>query len=244
MSNPIFAPDEIAEIARIKRDNNWTNQELAAYLQGKNMEQAKGNDMNEAERNAMLAAEERYTSNLEPSEIGYAPLDFKAGWQAALEWRDSQVGEAVGWIQFADGKQTQNFCRGKEEIQTIDSLSRLMNKNSDISYQPVFLFSHDSVSAEKAWERGYKSGVEDERMSEANIGIAGLVGKINPARENPYRNGTTPPTAQINEQMREALQDLIDVQNGPPLLKYKKEWEDAMAKAGTALIAAKSATPK
>lgn len=37
MSNPIFTPEEIADIARLKRDNNWTHQELAAYLQGKPM---------------------------------------------------------------------------------------------------------------------------------------------------------------------------------------------------------------
>lgn len=170
------------------------------------MEQAKGNDMNYEDREACL----QWFESDKVNDKGMLVDLVLSAWQAACEWRDSQVGEAVGWIQFADGKQTQNFCRDKEEIQTIDSLSRLMNKNSDISYQPVFLFSHDSVSAEKAWERGYKSGVEDERMSEANIGIAGLGGKINPARENPYRNGTTPPTAQINEQMREALQMFLD----------------------------------
>lgn len=37
MSNPIFTPEEMADIARLKRNNNWTNEELAAYLQGKPM---------------------------------------------------------------------------------------------------------------------------------------------------------------------------------------------------------------
>lgn len=44
----------------------------------------------------------------------------------------------------------------------------------------------------------------------------------------------------VNGQLVDALQDLIDVQNGPPMAKYKQAWEDAMAKAGSALIAAKS----
>jgi hypothetical protein len=42
----------------------------------------------------------------------------------------------------------------------------------------------------KAWDEGYRAGVNDERMSEANIGIAGFNAKVEPARNNPYR--TTP----------------------------------------------------
>ena len=37
-----------------------------------------------------------------------------------------------------------------------------------------------------AWAEGYKAGIEDERSSEANIGIAGFGAKIEPARQNPY----------------------------------------------------------
>lgn len=36
------------------------------------------------------------------------------------------------------------------------------------------------------WAEAYKQGVEDERTSEANIGIAGFGAKVNPARQNPY----------------------------------------------------------
>jgi hypothetical protein len=43
----------------------------------------------------------------------------------------------------------------------------------------------------RAWDEGYRFGVNDERMSEANIGIAGMGMKVEPARNNPYR--TTPP---------------------------------------------------
>lgn len=56
--------------------------------------------MKQNEISAMLKAEERHTSNLEPHEIGFAPLDFSAGWRACAEWRDSQVGEPV-WEQHA-----------------------------------------------------------------------------------------------------------------------------------------------
>ena len=42
-----------------------------------------------------------------------------------------------------------------------------------------------------AWDEGYRQGVQDERTSEANIGIAGFGAKVKPARQNPY--GITPP---------------------------------------------------
>ena len=37
------------------------------------------------------------------------------------------------------------------------------------------------------WDKAYRQGIEDERTSEANIGIAGFGAKVEPARENPYR---------------------------------------------------------
>ena len=36
----------------------------------------------------------------------------------------------------------------------------------------------------QAWSEGYRAGIDDERMSEANIGIAGFDAKIEPARNN------------------------------------------------------------
>jgi hypothetical protein len=44
----------------------------------------------------------------------------------------------------------------------------------------------------QAWDEGYRAGIDDERTSEANIGIAGMGMKVEPARNNPYH--TTPPT--------------------------------------------------
>ena len=49
------------------------------------------------------------------------------------------------------------------------------------------------------------------------------------------------PTAELKakdeqiEQMRNALRELYDWQNGPPLIRDKKEWEHAMELAGEAL---------
>ena len=45
----------------------------------------------------------------------------------------------------------------------------------------------------KAWAEGYRAGIDDERTSQDNIGIAGLGMKVAPARENPYQSH--PPTA-------------------------------------------------
>jgi hypothetical protein len=35
--------------------------------------------------------------------------------------------------------------------------------------------------------------------------------------------------------LREALSDLVAVQNGPPLIQYEREWNEAMSKALAAL---------
>lgn len=40
--------------------------------------------------------------------------------------------------------------------------------------------------ASVAWQEGYRAGVNDERISEANIGIAGFGAKVEPNRNNPY----------------------------------------------------------
>lgn len=42
------------------------------------------------------------------------------------------------------------------------------------------------VGVAEAWQQGYHQGVQDERTSDANIGIAGFGAKVEPARNNPY----------------------------------------------------------
>jgi hypothetical protein len=46
-----------------------------------------------------------------------------------------------------------------------------------------------------AWAAGYRAGIEDERTSEANLGIAGFGMKVEPNRQNPY---ATPPASQAS----------------------------------------------
>jgi hypothetical protein len=64
----------------------------------------------------------------------------------------------------------------------------------DRTHQPLYTHPPQRTEQEpvaRAWDEGYRFGVNDERMSEANIGIAGMGMKVEPARNNPYR--TTPP---------------------------------------------------
>jgi hypothetical protein len=56
-----------------------------------------------------------------------------------------------------------------------------------------------------AWQEGYRAGVNDERISQANIGIAGFEAKVAPNRNNPY---LTAPQASAEELLREALAGL------------------------------------
>lgn len=49
-----------------------------------------------------------------------------------------------------------------------------------------YLIDHAKHKMAEVWAKAYKQGVEDERTSEANIGIAGFGEKVNPARQNPY----------------------------------------------------------
>ena len=64
---------------------------------------------------------------------------------------------------------------------------------------PKSMFIEDAITAIKealaqpaqepeaqAWDEGYRAGIDDERTSEANIGIAGMGMKVEPARNNPY----------------------------------------------------------
>ena len=53
------------------------------------------------------------------------------------------------------------------------------------SEQAAWRAGLDAGQAE-AWQQGYHQGVQDERISEANIGIAGYNAKVEPARINPY----------------------------------------------------------
>lgn len=65
-------------------------------------------------------------------------------------------------------------------------------KMRNLSLDNAMVTDWQSVAAQAskplsdAWQEGYKAGVEDERISESNIDIAGYGAKVNPARQNPY----------------------------------------------------------
>lgn len=63
------------------------------------------------------------------------------------------------------------------------------------------LYTHPapSVPMAKAWAEGYRQGIEDERISEANIGIAGFGAKVNPSRQNPYSDTHPAPGVPVGQ---------------------------------------------
>lgn len=66
-------------------------------------------------------------------------------------------------------------------IQTVpDKCDRIVWKG-DYYHLPLH-----NVPASRAWSEGYIQGIQDERTSESNIGIAGFSAKITPSRQNPY----------------------------------------------------------
>ena len=70
---------------------------------------------------------------------------------------------------------------------TQDEIIELAVKAGFFDWEVVQQFeTFAKLVAEKAWAEGYKKGIEDERTSESNIGIAGFNMKVEAARENPY----------------------------------------------------------
>ena len=80
-----------------------------------------------------------------------------------------------------------NAARELQQAQVLDDAYMELDEDGNPRYRlkPV----QQAQVVGEAWQKGYRSGVEDERTSEANIGIAGYGAKIEPARANPY---TTP----------------------------------------------------
>jgi len=109
---------------------------------------------------------------------------------------------------------------------------------------PKSMFIEDAITAIKealaqpaqepeaqAWDEGYRAGIDDERTSEANIGIAGMGMKVEPARNNPYH--ATPPAAQPAAEESSVAQPVQRVLSGQELIEYqskhKLESEEYMA---------------
>ena len=69
-----------------------------------------------------------------------------------------------------------NVCENGDQRDEIVAILRSLEAQPQQANKPL----------SDAWQEGYKAGVEDERISESNIGIAGYGAKVNPARQNPY----------------------------------------------------------
>lgn len=67
----------------------------------------------------------------------------------------------------------------------------------------------------KAWEEGYRQGMEDERTSNANIGIAGFGAKVDPARQNPYRDAARPAPS-VPDPIDPPAEDGTEYESTPP----------------------------
>lgn len=81
---------------------------------------------------------------------------------------------------------------------TCSDLVAIENAFDDGNWQQITA----EPNMETAWAEGYQMGIADERTSEDNIGIAGFGAKVNPNRNNPYRNLAPQHRALSDEDMR------------------------------------------
>ncbi len=143
-------------------------------------------------------------ANLVRTGKGYIDNTTSVAWRA---WQAAQKnGEPAAWVypEFFEGIARAGCWTayaGDGVGQNPDGVVRIPLYRGPQRAAPV----QETVA--QAWDEGYRAGIDDERMSEANIGIAGFSGKVQPARNNPYR--ATPPAAQsAPEGMDEFLADL------------------------------------
>ena len=104
-----------------------------------------------------------------------------------------QIGRTVGAGREQDGKSPLECVVIESDWPEYDPTWRAIERRVSGAAQHA-----EGGEAAKAWDEGYRQGVEDERTSEANIGIAGFDAKVEPARQNPYR--PTPPASQEQAQ--------------------------------------------
>ena len=72
----------------------------------------------------------------------------------------------------------------------------------------------------RVWDEGYRAGIDDERTSEANIGIAGMGMKVEPARNNPYRSTCAGEIMKIKMTALELILHLSDGSTTPNTLQH------------------------
>lgn len=106
------------------------------------------------------------------------------------------IHEWAGRAKAAEAKLAQQPAPvGEPTKAMIDAAERIDWSDSDVRGNIVNMWQAMCAVAEQpaqqepvvqAWSEGYRAGVADERTSEANIGIAGMGMKVEPARNNPY----------------------------------------------------------
>jgi hypothetical protein len=108
----------------------------------------------------------------------------------ALVRADAIAGEPVAWIEHHKGGDNLEWDNPGGKCTPLYTTPP--NVATPLAAQPAPTVQEPVA---QAWDEGYRAGIDDERTSEANIGIAGFDAKVEPARNNPYR--TTPPAAPV-----------------------------------------------
>jgi ParB/RepB/Spo0J family partition protein len=104
-----------------------------------------------------------------------------------------EQGKPVAYVH-ADELEELSHCNGMSVwaenalVHTNDSLSKQLLPSGYVALYPGPQQRKPLTDEERAaiWAEGYRIGIVDERISEANIGIAGFDAKVDPARQNPY----------------------------------------------------------
>ena len=118
-----------------------------------------------SQHESLRAEVERLKAEADPDGLTIAWLDGAATAKREIESLRAQLAE-VTRERDANERLVDRLCNAVLEI----------NNKLDVA----------KVDAASVWAEGYRQGIEDERTSEANIGIAGFGMKVNPARQNPY----------------------------------------------------------
>jgi hypothetical protein len=151
----------------------------------------------EKQKTAITAIKQALAASVQKGAIGAeyqkSPWDEKG---ISMPPPEAPVQEPVAWRY--DLKQTGSFAGTSTEY------SRIKLKIGE-NWTPLYTTPPAAQPAPtvqepvaQAWAEGYRAGIDDERTSEANIGIAGMGMKVEPARNNPYH--TTPPAAPSTEE--------------------------------------------
>jgi hypothetical protein len=103
--------------------------------------------------------------------------------------------EPVAWM-YDRAEYRENDLRGRRWAfnvfsQTKPYMDEMVRNVTPLYTTPPAALVQEPVA--QAWAEGYRAGIADERTSEANIGIAGMGMKVEPARNNPYRTTTPRP---------------------------------------------------